>query len=202
VSLPRVASNDDELWHIRRLDYRDSIARADHELTPARVEFVAVIPRVLRKLDDRNIQHQSAAALLYGVSPEWPWIWVGVGTEQLRCDESRPGYWSPRIFRSSGLRVDVAAPITEQLSYSVAANLDRVNEDGVSGDGRYFSIGLEARLTPALSLRASVSDGQSLQGGPGSGRRRPTSFPSAAGYSRTGKYTAPWARKLLARNAA
>jgi hypothetical protein len=50
--------------------------------------------------------------------------------------------------------------------YSAAANLDRVNEDGVSGDGRYYSIGLEARLTPALSLRASVSDGQSLQGGP------------------------------------
>lgn len=116
-----------------------------------------------RKYDDENNSQQSELSFLYGVSPSWPWIWAGVGVQELSFDEPSLSYWSPEKYTAYGVRFDASFPLTERLSASTTVNLDRLNEDGFTGNGYYVQGGLQYRLFRQLYARLDVVESKSLQ---------------------------------------
>ena len=118
-----------------------------------------------RTFSDDNASRQEILSALYGLSPDWPWIWAGVGGEQLEFDEQKSSYWSPEKFTAYGLRLDSSFPISERLSGGAGINLDRLSEDGSHGNGGYYALGLELRLSRGLYLKLDASHIQSIQRG-------------------------------------
>src|SRR5688572_15443776 len=119
-----------------------------------------------RSLDDANTGQRYAVSLLYGISPEWPWIWVGVGGEWLGYDEQRDAYWSPEDFRSIGVRVQAAFPLSARMQAEASLNFDQLEENELgTGDGQYLAAGLTYSLTETLRLRANAHRVNSLQAG-------------------------------------
>ncbi|HKZ74028.1 MAG TPA: hypothetical protein VJ011_08185 [Steroidobacteraceae bacterium] len=119
-----------------------------------------------RSLDDGNTGRRYAFSLLYGISPDWPWIWIGVGGEWLGYDEQRAGYWSPDDFRSVGVRLQAAFPLSERIEADASVNVDQLDESDIgTGDGQYLEAGLTYSLTPTLRLRLNAQRVNSLQAG-------------------------------------
>ncbi len=147
----------------------DLLAGRTHRLTATwralpRVRAVADV--AFRSLDDDNDGLHGAASLLYGISPAWPWIWLGIGAEWVSYDEQRPDYWSPDDFRSYGVRFQASFPIGPSFEASFAGNIDRIEEnDAGHGEGQYFDAGLTYHLTPTLRLRLNSLRINSLQRG-------------------------------------
>lgn len=113
--------------------------------------------------DAENVGRQGEISAMYGISPGWPWVWAGVGAEQLRYDEQVPAYWSPERYTAYGLRFESSFPVVARLSGSAAANLNRQEENGASGTGYYLQAGLQYRLYGQLYARLDVSRSKSLQ---------------------------------------
>lgn len=118
-----------------------------------------------RTFSDNNASHHNIFSALYGISPDWPWIWAGVGGEELEFDDQKTSYWSPKKFTAYGPRLDSSFPITQRLNGSAAINLDRLNEDGSHGNGGYFALGLEVRVSRTLYLKLDASHIKSVQRG-------------------------------------
>lgn len=116
-------------------------------------------------LSDGNRSYHYIYSLMYGVSPDWPWIWVGIGGETLHYDEARPGYWTPRNFRAAGLRFDSSVPLSESLEFDAALNLDRLHEDGTTGSGYYADVGFDWTMMKDIHLRLGAIRNHSLQQG-------------------------------------
>jgi len=118
-----------------------------------------------RNFDDGNSMRHNTLNLLYGISPGWPWVWVGVGGEKLNYAETKSGYWTPLRYSAYGLRFDGNFPITEWLNGVVQFNLDRIKENELNGTGKYLAAGVEFRLSSALSLKVDASRVRSVQSG-------------------------------------
>lgn len=89
-------------------------------------------------ISDSNNRTDSDVGLMYGISPSWPWIWVGFGAEYLTNSiANTTGYWSPRKFLNLGPRLDVAFPLFDKYSFSAGLNLNKYN-DFDFGDGTGF----------------------------------------------------------------
>lgn len=87
---------------------------------------------------DANRRTDSDVGLMYGISPSWPWIWVGVGAEYMTNSiANTTGYWSPRQFVNVGPRFDLSFPIVGNYSFAMALNLNKYN-DVDFGDGTGF----------------------------------------------------------------
>lgn len=110
-----------------------------------------------------NVGRQAAISAMYGISPGWPWVWAGVGAEQLRYDRQEPAYWSPERYTAYGLRFESSFPVFARLSGSAAANLNRQSENGADGTGYYLKAGLQYRLYGQLYARLDVSRSKNLQ---------------------------------------
>jgi hypothetical protein len=129
-----------------------------------RLRIVGEVER--RELSDDNAGQRYSFAVLYGISPGWPWIWFGVGGGWLSYDEQRPGYWSPDEFTSVGLRFQSSFPLTDAFEASIAANLDRIEEKGLGdGHGEYIDASLTYRLTSTMRLRLGARRINSIQRG-------------------------------------
>lgn len=91
-------------------------------------------------LSDDNQRSHTDVAVMYGVSPTWPWIWVGFGYEFMSHTKDNQSYWSPREFYSYGPRLDVSAPIKGKLSFAGGINLNQFRDiDFGQGEGYYLS---------------------------------------------------------------
>lgn len=118
-----------------------------------------------RDYSDDNHKRQHILNVFYGISPDTPWIWAGVGAERIDFSRQVTGYWSPVQFTAYGVRLESSFPITDRLNGSAAFNRDRLDEDGLSGRGGYYALGLEVPLTRALFLKLDVSRVSSIQAG-------------------------------------
>lgn len=116
-----------------------------------------------RKFDDENDSQTGELSALYGISPSWPWVWAGVGVQQMGYDRQVSNYWSPDDFTAYGLRFDSSFPLNERLSGSVAANLDRLDEDGSKGTGYFLQAGLQYQMDGQLYARLDLNESKSLQ---------------------------------------
>ena len=115
-------------------------------------------------LSDENTQHEYQVNILYGISPEWPWIWVGLNYDHLGYDETKTGYWSPNDFYSYGLVLDSSFPIYGNLTGAISGSLSHINEDtNPEGDGNSVFVGLDYKLTKTQTLRLGASRIRSVQ---------------------------------------
>jgi len=95
------------------------------------------------EVSDGNNSFGFDAATMYGISPGWPWIWLGYGVSGLYFDENRIGYWSPKNFAAHGPRFDSSFPIYGDFSGILGANLNFYEEDKTKGDGFLIAGGLQ-----------------------------------------------------------
>lgn len=116
-----------------------------------------------RKFSDDNFSRLAEINLLYGISPSWPWVWAGVGGQQLSYSQQVASYWSPSEFKAIGLRFESSFPLGTRLSGSATANLDWLDEDGSEGKGYYLAAGLQYRLSGQLYARLELNQTKSLQ---------------------------------------
>lgn len=94
-------------------------------------------------VSDHNSFWGFDTSAMYGISPSWPWIWLGYGVSGLYFESDRIGYWSPSKFYNHGARLDSSFPIFGAISGIVGANLNFYNEDRTKGDGFLISAGLQ-----------------------------------------------------------
>ena len=89
-------------------------------------------------LNDSNTRSDDDASVMYGLSPDWPWIWIGAGYYRLTDSNTTNGYWAPRVFSSYGPRVDISVPLFGAFSASLGLNYNWYNDiDFGSGIGYY-----------------------------------------------------------------
>lgn len=121
-----------------------------------------------RKYDEtneENVARHADISALYGISPEWPWVWAGIGAQVLKYDREVPDYWSPDRFTAYGLRFESSFPVYKRLAASAAANLNRQSENGVEGYGYDVRGGFQYRLYGQLYARLDMSKSKSIQQG-------------------------------------
>lgn len=117
-------------------------------------------------LSDANTRRESMVSLMYGISPEWPWVWLGARYENLKYDEARTDYWTPTRFRSLGIALESSFAISANLSGALSAGASRIREDdNPKGNGHYAVIGLDYKLTPRHVLRLGYHRIRSTQEG-------------------------------------
>lgn len=88
-----------------------------------------------------GVQRQSTEGnLVYGISPSWPWIWVGVGGEYMSHSRTSPSYYSPQFFKSYGTRAEAAFPIfSDDWTGALAWNYSIIQEATLNpGTGHYI----------------------------------------------------------------
>ncbi len=119
---------------------------------------------VLQKSSDSNTMRQNTLEALYGVSPEWPWIWSGVFVETLRFENKSEGYWSPQDFKSFGVKFESSFPINQDFSATAGFNLNRSQDrDEPWGTGYFIGAGIDYLFLNDYHLIVSVSRNESLQ---------------------------------------
>lgn len=119
-----------------------------------------------RKYDqenEENIARSADLSALYGISPDWPWIWAGLGASILKYEHQVADYWSPNRYTAYGLRFESSFPVYKRLSASAAVNLNRQSEDGVKGNGYDIKAGVQYRLYGHLYARFDVNKSKSIQ---------------------------------------
>ena len=120
-----------------------------------------IIPRLqlsgqsaLKRLSDANTMYQGDFSILYGLSPDWPWIWAGVGAYYTGFERQTIEYWSPSRHVSYGPRFTSSFPLGKRWSGWAAANVSVVSEDSLSsGMGDYVSLGLDYQLSRGTRIK-------------------------------------------------
>jgi len=113
---------------------------------------------------DDNFNRQYDVDILYGISPDWPSIWVGLGSEFIQFKQVRDGYWSPKLFSAHGLRIDSSFPIYRRLDASAAVNVDRIKEKGSdAGLGYYLDAGFDWTVGRLMHIRLHYARSSSIQ---------------------------------------
>lgn len=106
-----------------------------------------------RSLSDGNQSDKVSGAVLYGISPDWPWIWTGVSAEHLSYDQDKASYWTPDTYTSYGVVVDSNFPVNDKVSLSLGGNLNRSKEDkNPAGTGYALSAGANWNVTENVDL--------------------------------------------------
>jgi len=117
------------------------------------------------KLSDDNYRREKKFSVLYGISPDSPWIWAGVFHEILNFDEQKADYWTPEKFLNSGLMWESSFSISDSLTGTVAATISRIKEDEYpQGDGNSIFAGLDYKLMSEQVLRLGFRKINSSQG--------------------------------------
>ena len=110
------------------------------------------------ELSDENTRRQNKLALVYGISPGWPWIWAGLIYERLEYDLNLPDYWTPGYSRTAGFVFDSSFPISDELTGAFSASLTRIKEDQYpEGDGGSLYLGLDYKFSKDHVLRMSFN---------------------------------------------
>ncbi len=117
-----------------------------------------------RSLSDDNSAKRTSAALLYGISPGWPWIWAGVSAEMLSYEQNKNSYWTPEKYTSYGVLVDSSFPVNDTLSLSMGANVNRNKEDdNPAGTGYSISAGADWTVRENVDIKMKGSLLESTQ---------------------------------------
>ncbi len=89
-----------------------------------------------------GVQRQTTeGSLLYGISPSWPWIWVGIGGEYISHSRTTPEYYSPKFFKSYGTRAEAAFPVTDEWSVGAAWNYSIIQEEVLAAGVGHYIVG-------------------------------------------------------------
>jgi hypothetical protein len=117
-------------------------------------------------ISDSNTRFWTDLAVLYGISPEWPWIWAGFGAYYQWFEFESDDYWSPERYISYGPRLDSSFPITSRLSGWADIEINIITEsqlfEGVGGD---VSLGLDFAMTEKTHMLLGISRSDSLRFG-------------------------------------
>lgn len=109
-------------------------------------------------LSDANTRYATNASILYGISPGWPWIWIGATYEKLEFDKVMPEYWTPNDFHAAGIIFESNFPIKENFTGGISASVTNSKEDNNSqGNGGSLNIGLDYNLTNTHTVRFNFS---------------------------------------------
>jgi hypothetical protein len=95
------------------------------------------------KHSDTNVSKKYDLSLMYGISPAWPWIWLGYGVNIIKHEQDKIGYWSPTNFSAHGPRFESNFGVYKKLSAILALNVSFYNEDGTKGTSHYAVAGLQ-----------------------------------------------------------
>lgn len=113
--------------------------------------------------NEENVARQADMSAMYGISPEWPWVWAGLGAYALKYEKEVADYWSPTRYVAYGPRLESSFPLYKRLSATAALNLNRQSENGVKGNGYDIKAGMQYRLYGHLYARLELSKAKSLQ---------------------------------------
>lgn len=116
-------------------------------------------------ISDGNRRTDSDLALMYGISPGWPWIWLGLGSELMTNSSfDNTGYWSPRQLVNLGPRLDLAIPLSERYTFSLGLNVNLYNDvDSGDGTGYYLLSKMSYGKPDSLKIDAGVESINSEQ---------------------------------------
>ena len=116
--------------------------------------------------NDANRRTDGDLSVMYGLSPDWPWIWVGAGYERLTDSNSNQGhYWAPRVFEDIGPRIDLAVPIYGALSYLMGLNFNWFRDiDYGTGFGYYGTAKLQYGQSDGRHCYFGIESIESKQG--------------------------------------
>ena len=120
---------------------------------------------------DTTIRSGSLAsdfAVLYGLSPDLPWVWVGAGIYYQVFEFQTDGYWSPSQYHSFGPRLEASFPISPKLTGEAGVNLNVVSEDrwtplDFSEFGGYISLGLDYSIGKGTHLKIGITHQDSIR---------------------------------------
>ncbi len=111
-----------------------------------------------RELSDGNRSKHHRAIALYGISPDTPWVWVGVETQSLSYDEKKSNYWSPKDYEAHALVISSNFAINKKLSVNINGNLNRTKEDNFDwASGSAITVGAKYDITDNASIKAHAS---------------------------------------------
>lgn len=104
-----------------------------------------IAPVTIEEISDNNRKFQFNPQVLYGVLPDTPWLWVGLGAEYLSNRNPGVGYWSPSKFIAFGPRFEFATPFgSSDWSLNSAFALNRLKEENNSfGRGVSSSVSIQ-----------------------------------------------------------
>ena len=91
-------------------------------------------------LNDSNTRSDDDASFMYGVSPDWPWIWLGAGYYRMTNTNVDNGYWAPSIFSSYGPRVDISVPLFRSFSASLGLNYNWYRDVNFGSGVGYYGV--------------------------------------------------------------
>ncbi|MBL7671112.1 MAG: hypothetical protein JNM39_11575 [Bdellovibrionaceae bacterium] len=108
----------------------------------------------LRNYSDENSSWEYDLAVLYGVSPGTPWIWVGLGFNQLSYQIQKSDYWTPKKVTSDGPRLEWDIPLYGKLSFSGGANFNHIAEQNAPEAEGYVALaGLKYGLREGFNMK-------------------------------------------------
>ena len=111
-----------------------------------------------RKLSDGNRSKQHRAALLYGISTDTPWVWVGVEAQSLAYDKTKANYWSPEEYEAYALIANGNFKVNDKLSLNVNGSINRTKEKGFDwASGRSVTIGADYAVTENVHIKPYAS---------------------------------------------
>ncbi len=111
-----------------------------------------------RELSDGNYSRHHRAAALYGISPDTPWVWLGVEAQSLSYDDKKSNYWSPEDYESHAVILSSNFNVNKRLSVNVNGNINRSKEKGydwASGSG--VTVGAKYKISEKTSINAHAS---------------------------------------------
>jgi hypothetical protein len=116
------------------------------------------------RLSDGNASNKLSGALLYGISPGWPWIWSGITAEKLAFNEERAGYYTPKKYKVINATIDGSFPINTQWNASFGASVNQSKEgNNPSGTGYSISAGANWTINKRIMLKVHGSLLESTQ---------------------------------------
>jgi len=111
-----------------------------------------------RELSDGNRSKQHRAIALYGISPDTPWVWVGVEAQSLSYDEKKSSYWSPEDYEAHALVISSNFSINKNLSVNINGNINRTKEDNFDwASGSAITVGAKYDLGDNTSINTYAS---------------------------------------------
>ena len=111
-----------------------------------------------RELSDGNRSKHHRGAVLYGISTDTPWVWVGVEAQSMSYDEKKSNYWSPQDYEAYALVATSNFKINDKLSVNVNGNINRTREDDFDwATGRSITVGADYALTKDVHIKPYAS---------------------------------------------
>lgn len=111
-----------------------------------------------RELSDGNRAKQHRGAVLYGISPDTPWVWAGVEAQSLSYDEKKSNYWSPEEYEAYAVVVTSNVKVNDKLSVDVSGNLNRTKEDNFDwSSGNAVSVGATYKVSENTKVKAHAT---------------------------------------------